>query len=72
MRVARRIDENNAILVVQTRIALERDRQITPVGEIQPGCPVRQQIDWITGPDGQAAIAAYRIGNDQLFFPNAR
>lgn len=32
----------------------------------------RAFIDWITGPDGQAAIAAYRIGNDQLFFPNAR
>ncbi len=29
-------------------------------------------IDWVTGPEGQAAIAAYRIGNDQLFFPNAR
>ncbi|HAM46604.1 MAG TPA: hypothetical protein DCO73_02590 [Alphaproteobacteria bacterium] len=32
----------------------------------------RAFIDWITGPHGQAAIAAYRIGNDQLFFPNAR
>ena len=28
-------------------------------------------IDWLTGPDGQAAIAAYRLGGEQLFFPNA-
>ena len=28
-------------------------------------------IDWITGPRGQAAIASYRIGGEQLFFPNA-
>jgi tungstate transport system substrate-binding protein len=28
-------------------------------------------IDWLTGPDGQAAIAAYRINGEQVFFPNA-
>jgi tungstate transport system substrate-binding protein len=28
-------------------------------------------IDWITGPEGQAAIAGHRIGGEQLFFPNA-
>jgi tungstate transport system substrate-binding protein len=27
--------------------------------------------DWLTGPDGQAAIAAYSIDGQQLFFPNA-
>lgn len=27
--------------------------------------------DWITGPAGQAAIAAYKIGGEPLFFPNA-
>ena len=27
--------------------------------------------DWIASPAGQAAIAAYRIGGEQLFFPNA-
>ena len=27
--------------------------------------------DWITSPAGQAAIAAYKIGGEQLFFPNA-
>ena len=28
-------------------------------------------IDWITSPAGQAAIAGYKIGGEQLFFPNA-
>jgi ABC-type tungstate transport system permease subunit len=28
-------------------------------------------VDWVTGPAGQAAIASYRIGGEQLFFPNA-
>jgi tungstate transport system substrate-binding protein len=27
--------------------------------------------DWITSPAGQAAIADYKIGGEQLFFPNA-
>ena len=29
-------------------------------------------IDWLTGPEGQAAIANYQIDGEQLFFPNAR
>jgi len=29
-------------------------------------------IDWIVSPAGQAAIAAYKIGGEQLFFPNAK
>jgi tungstate transport system substrate-binding protein len=28
-------------------------------------------IDWLTGPEGQSAIAGYRINGQQLFFPNA-
>lgn len=31
----------------------------------------QQFIDWLTGPVGQAAIAAYRLDGQQLFFPNA-
>ena len=31
----------------------------------------QQFIDWIISPAGQKAIADYKIGNDQLFFPNA-
>ena len=29
-------------------------------------------VDWVVSPAGQAAIAGYRIGGEQLFFPNAR
>ena len=28
-------------------------------------------IDWLVSPGGQAAIASYRIGGEQLFFPDA-
>ena len=31
----------------------------------------QQFIDWLVSPRGQAAIAGYRIGGEQLFFPNA-
>ena len=29
-------------------------------------------VDWLVSDAGQAAIAAYRIGGEQLFFPNAK
>jgi tungstate transport system substrate-binding protein len=29
-------------------------------------------IDWLVSPEGQQTIAAYKIGGEQLFFPNAR
>jgi tungstate transport system substrate-binding protein len=29
-------------------------------------------VDWLTGSEGQAAIAGYKIDGQQLFFPNAR
>lgn len=28
-------------------------------------------IDWVVGPEGQAAIAGYKVNGQQLFFPNA-
>ncbi len=28
-------------------------------------------VDWVVSPAGQAVIAAYKIGGEQLFFPNA-
>lgn len=31
----------------------------------------KQFADWVVSPAGQQAIAAYRIGGEQLFFPNA-
>ena len=32
----------------------------------------QQFSDWVTGPDGQATIASYKIGGEQLFFPDAK
>lgn len=32
---------------------------------------VQQFIDWIVSPAGQQAIGGYKIGGEQLFFPNA-
>ena len=29
-------------------------------------------VDWVTSPAGQAVIAGYKIGGEQLFFPNAK
>jgi tungstate transport system substrate-binding protein len=31
----------------------------------------QQFIDWLVSPEGQSAIAAYKINGEQLFFPNA-
>ncbi|MBP6901576.1 MAG: extracellular solute-binding protein [Burkholderiaceae bacterium] len=33
--------------------------------------PAQQFADWVVSPAGQASIAAYKIGGEQLFFPNA-
>jgi tungstate transport system substrate-binding protein len=29
-------------------------------------------VDWLVSDEGQDAIAAYKIGGEQLFFPNAK
>jgi tungstate transport system substrate-binding protein len=29
-------------------------------------------VDWLVSPEGQGTIASYKIGSDQLFFPNAK
>ena len=29
-------------------------------------------IDWMVSAEGQQAIASYKIGGEQLFFPNAK
>jgi tungstate transport system substrate-binding protein len=31
----------------------------------------QQFVDWVISPEGQKAIAGYKIGGQQLFFPNA-
>lgn len=43
--------------------------------EVHPGVRARDGqvfIDWLLSPTGQAAIAAFRVNRQQLFFPNAR
>jgi len=32
----------------------------------------QQFIDWLVSPEGQRAIADYRINGSQLFYPNAQ
>jgi tungstate transport system substrate-binding protein len=32
----------------------------------------RKFVEWVTSPGGQSAIASYKVGGEQLFFPNAR
>jgi len=29
-------------------------------------------VDWVISPEGQKTIAGYKIGGEQLFFPNAK
>ena len=29
-------------------------------------------VDWVISPEGQSAIAGYKINGQQLFFPNAK
>jgi tungstate transport system substrate-binding protein len=33
--------------------------------------PAQQFVEWLTGPDGQQAIADFQLDGQQLFFPNA-
>lgn len=63
------------------RIAVEGDKRLFNQYGIIPVNPAKHPhvkeklaqafIDWLVSPEGQAAIAAYRIGGEQLFFPNA-
>ncbi len=47
-----------------TLVNLDRHPHVTAL-------EARVFIDWITGPEGQRAIADYKIDGEQLFFPNA-
>jgi len=29
-------------------------------------------VDWVVSPAGQANIASYKVGGENLFFPNAK
>lgn len=62
-------------------VLLEGDRQLFNQYGVIAVSPTRHPhvkaaeadrfVAWLLGPPGQAAIAAYRIGGEQLFFPNA-
>jgi tungstate transport system substrate-binding protein len=46
---------------------------VNPVKHAHVKAALGQQfIDWLISPRGQDAIAGYRIGGEQLFFPNAK
>ena len=65
----------------ELRIVVEGDRALfNPYGVIlvNPAkhphvktAAARAFIDWLVSPEGQAAIAGYRVGGEQLFFPHA-
>ena len=45
---------------------------VNPAKHPQTKTALAQEFsDWIVSPEGQATIAAYKIGGEQLFFPNA-
>ena len=46
---------------------------VNPARHPHTKTPLAQAFsDWVVSPEGQAVIAAYRIGGEQLFFPNAK
>jgi tungstate transport system substrate-binding protein len=65
----------------ELRILVEGDRRLfNQYGVIlvnpakHPNVKVREGqafIDWLVSPEGQKTIADYKVGNEQLFFPNA-
>jgi tungstate transport system substrate-binding protein len=46
---------------------------VNPARHAHVKAPLAQAfVDWVVSPAGQASIAAYKIGGEPLFFPNAR
>jgi tungstate transport system substrate-binding protein len=62
-------------IAVQGDAALFNQYGVIPVNPAR--CPAvaaqaaQAFTDWLISPEGQAAIGAYRVGGQQLFFPNA-
>ncbi len=45
---------------------------VTPTRHLQTKLAEAQKfVDWVTSPAGQGKITGYKIGGEQLFFPNA-
>ena len=65
----------------ELRVLVEGDRRLFNQYGVMPvnparhphvkADPARRFADWLVSPDGQKAIAGYRIDGEQLFFPNA-
>ena len=63
-------------------IAVEGDNRLFNQYGIMPVNPAKHPnvkkemgqafVDWVISPEGQKAIADYKIGGEQLFFPNAK
>ena len=46
---------------------------VNPARHPHAKTPLAQQfIDWVVSPAGQSSIAAYKVGGETLFFPNAK
>jgi tungstate transport system substrate-binding protein len=66
----------------ELRILVEGDARLFNQYGVMPVNPARHPhlkaadarrfVEWIVSPEGQSAIAGYRINGEQLFFPNAR
>ena len=42
-----------------------------PNNQLSKALEAQKFVDWVTSPAGQGVIAGYKIGGEQLFFPNA-
>lgn len=69
-------NRQNLVLLVEGDRRLFNQYGVTAVNPAKhphvKAAAAKKFIDWVVSPEGQAAIAAYRIGDEQLFFPNAR
>jgi tungstate transport system substrate-binding protein len=63
------------------RVLVESDRRLFNQYGIMLASPAKHPhvkkalgetfIDWVTSPEGQRAIASFRVGGEQVFFPNS-
>ena len=50
------------------RLRVQSPRSTHPNVKVKEG---QAFVDWVLSPEGQKTIAEYKIGGEQLFFPNA-
>ena len=70
MRVALRIDQHDAILVEQPRIAFNHNPLILPIAETQPGATISQDISALRG--GGIQGGAHALPNFPIPLPAPR